>query len=565
MQIATVSYRVRRNYKLWVMTSPHGRTTGCAGWACSDRGNFGGVEIVEHGEPVGGFVDADHAGFDEVWAGSILGNFMESHAKVGDFQVRLLANLGREWLEGLVGEVGRRQVAGGSTYFVMELPAAGGRDGGRGFVKVATRRAKHTVARRMKASRAVDEVEACVKAAKVGLAVHEPLCVGEHRVGGLWERSFVVTRFVDEAEDVASRFGRTREVSVLLDVAGWLRRLHDAGMTHGDARLANFVEVGGAGGAGGAGRAGGAGGVGGVGGGIIGIDLCQMGQCGPAEDCAVLLGCALAAGATAEQVAEVAKVLGLPVTSEQMHIEAERESQRRYGYKVIGAKGAHDALRRELAAAKPCKVLDAPAGEGVLSEFLRIRGWDVHCADIDPGHFKLPHLPLTTIDLNRAIPFADATFDAVITANSLHRLYNPAGAVRELARVLRPGGRMYINVNNYANVEKRLRFLVYGSLDNQVNSSIAQQSTDAPEANLRVALHMPMMVSAIERAGLRIEKVRPSAMGLVHWLLLPVALVFFGLGFLVGPRSRARNALRYANGWGVLPGGKYLLIVAQKP
>ena len=107
--------------------------------------------------------------------------------------------------------------------------------------------------------------------------------------------------------------------------------------------------------------------------------------------------------------------------------------------------------------------------------------------------------------------------------------------------------------------------MVYGSLDNQVNSSIAQQSTDAPEANLRVALHMPMMVSAIERAGLRIEKVRPSAMGLVHWLLLPVALVFFVLGFLVGPRSRTRNALRHANGWGVLPGGKYLLIVAQKP
>ena len=402
-------------------------------------------------------------------AGSILGHFMESHAKVGDFQVRLLADLSREWLERLVGEVERRQVVGGSTYFVTELPAAGCGDGGRGFVKVATRRDKHTVARRMKPSRAVDEVEACLKAAKAGLAVHEPLCVGEHRVGGLWERSFVVTRFVDEAEDVASRFGRTRDVAVVLGAAEWLRRLHDAGLTHGDSRLANFVQVGGGGGSGGAG---------GAGGGIIGIDLCQMGQCGRAEDCAVLLGCALSAGATAEQVAEVAKVLGLPVTTEQIHIEAERESQRRYGYKIIGAKGAHDALRRELAAAKPCKVLDAPAGEGILSEFLRIRGWDVHCADIDPGNFKLPHLPLTTIDLNGAIPFADATFDAVITANSLHRLYNPAGAVRELARVLRPGGRMYINVNNYANVEKRLRFLVYGSLDNQVNSSIAQQSTD---------------------------------------------------------------------------------------
>ncbi|MFG2087180.1 MULTISPECIES: class I SAM-dependent methyltransferase [unclassified Spirillospora] len=39
-----------------------------------------------------------------------------------------------------------------------------------------------------------------------------------------------------------------------------------------------------------------------------------------------------------------------------------------------------------------------------------------------------------------ALPFGPATFDAVLTYNGLHCLENPALAIAELTRVLRPGG-----------------------------------------------------------------------------------------------------------------------------
>ncbi|WP_207945660.1 class I SAM-dependent methyltransferase, partial [Actinomadura sp. 7K534] len=39
-----------------------------------------------------------------------------------------------------------------------------------------------------------------------------------------------------------------------------------------------------------------------------------------------------------------------------------------------------------------------------------------------------------------ALPFAPSTFDACVTYNGLHCLKDPAAAIAELTRVLRPGG-----------------------------------------------------------------------------------------------------------------------------
>jgi ubiquinone/menaquinone biosynthesis C-methylase UbiE len=42
------------------------------------------------------------------------------------------------------------------------------------------------------------------------------------------------------------------------------------------------------------------------------------------------------------------------------------------------------------------------------------------------------------------LPFADGEFTAVITTTAFHHFPDPAGSVREMARVLAPGGRMVI-------------------------------------------------------------------------------------------------------------------------
>jgi ubiquinone/menaquinone biosynthesis C-methylase UbiE len=43
----------------------------------------------------------------------------------------------------------------------------------------------------------------------------------------------------------------------------------------------------------------------------------------------------------------------------------------------------------------------------------------------------------------RKMPFADATFDVIVSRAAIHNIYSPgdrAAAIREIARVLKPGG-----------------------------------------------------------------------------------------------------------------------------
>ena len=95
-------------------------------------------------------------------------------------------------------------------------------------------------------------------------------------------------------------------------------------------------------------------------------------------------------------------------------------------------------------------VLDLPCGGGLafraLSRGRRLRyvaadlsGTMLERARVQAAERSLDQVTLVRADA-RALPFADATFDLVTSFNGLHVFPDPAGAVAEFARVLRPGG-----------------------------------------------------------------------------------------------------------------------------
>lgn len=232
--------------------------------------------------------------------------------------------------------------------------------------------------------------------------------------------------------------------------------------------------------------------------------------------------------------------------------------------RVIGGKGSHDALRRVLAARAPARVLDCPCGQGVLSEFLRGRGWEVHVSDLDEGNLRVTGLPFRTANLNRGLPHGDAEFDVVVCANGLHRLFNPGRAVAEFHRVLKPGGTLFLNLNNYSAMDRRLRFLIYGSLDNALNAGRCDQTTADPEANVRVPLLLPVVANLLDSAGFEVKGSWSSGVSVGNLLLWPLALLVRGGGVLAGSRSWKRNHLGLTNSPAALPGGRYILIEARK-
>lgn len=102
--------------------------------------------------------------------------------------------------------------------------------------------------------------------------------------------------------------------------------------------------------------------------------------------------------------------------------------------------------RRVLEATPGEKILDLAAGTAVSTvEYSRSGAWCV-AADFSLGmlrsgaHRDVPKVAADAFHL----PFADGVFDAVTTTFGLRNMDDPVGALRELCRVARPGGRLVI-------------------------------------------------------------------------------------------------------------------------
>jgi SAM-dependent methyltransferase len=230
---------------------------------------------------------------------------------------------------------------------------------------------------------------------------------------------------------------------------------------------------------------------------------------------------------------------------------------------IIGLHDSHEAIRRALAARPPGRVLDAATGEGVLAKFLLDRGWDVHCADICPEFFKLPDVECQKVNLNRPLDFEDDSFDAVLLVNVIHRLFNPGGAIREAFRVLKPGGHLYLNANNYATMDLRLRFLLYGSIEHR--DPMEGVGAEDPESVVRIQLMYPRIADAMETAGFRIVELTPVALRPKHRVLAPLSWLIRLLTRLIPASRRKRDHIDQTASKAILSGGYYVLIDAEKP
>jgi SAM-dependent methyltransferase len=88
------------------------------------------------------------------------------------------------------------------------------------------------------------------------------------------------------------------------------------------------------------------------------------------------------------------------------------------------------------------RVLDAGAGEGRYRRLFARH--EYHAADLAVGDSDWDYSGLSAVtDLSR-LPYSEDTFDAVLSTQTLEHLAEPAAFLGEAARVLRPGGRLYL-------------------------------------------------------------------------------------------------------------------------
>lgn len=99
------------------------------------------------------------------------------------------------------------------------------------------------------------------------------------------------------------------------------------------------------------------------------------------------------------------------------------------------------------------KVLDCGAGTGELSLAASDNADSVLCTDLSKNMLKQAQRKARALGADN-IEFAarnifdlqdpDDTYDVVIAGNVLHLLTNPQGAVKEMYRVLKPGGKLLL-------------------------------------------------------------------------------------------------------------------------
>jgi SAM-dependent methyltransferase len=109
------------------------------------------------------------------------------------------------------------------------------------------------------------------------------------------------------------------------------------------------------------------------------------------------------------------------------------------------------ARARELAGGRPGRLLDVGSGRGELLRAARAAGWQA--TGLDPSERFARYAARYSGAEVRERPieecaFAPASFDVVIFAAVLEHVYHPDETVREIARVLRPGGALFVDVPN---------------------------------------------------------------------------------------------------------------------
>lgn len=112
----------------------------------------------------------------------------------------------------------------------------------------------------------------------------------------------------------------------------------------------------------------------------------------------------------------------------------------------------YEAIVARIAADAPARILDWGCGLGQLSHLLLRAGLDV--ASFDYGgddapdaEVALPRYPDVRAHLSsdpRRLPYADASFPAVLSCGVLEHVLDPDASIDELVRVLVPRGTLYV-------------------------------------------------------------------------------------------------------------------------
>jgi 2-polyprenyl-3-methyl-5-hydroxy-6-metoxy-1,4-benzoquinol methylase len=112
------------------------------------------------------------------------------------------------------------------------------------------------------------------------------------------------------------------------------------------------------------------------------------------------------------------------------------------------------------------KFLDAPCGDGEVSIELAKLGFEVSAVDMVDELLPEARAALGSCfriaDLTRPLPWPDASFDLILCVEGIEHVEDAFALLREMHRLLKPGGILIVTTPNIISLRSRMRFFGSG-------------------------------------------------------------------------------------------------------
>lgn len=159
-------------------------------------------------------------------------------------------------------------------------------------------------------------------------------------------------------------------------------------------------------------------------------------------------------------------------------------------------------------------ICDIPCGAGLFSRRLADAGIQVTAMDIEavePYLFDVSRRVLG--DANQGLPFESAKFDVLVTIEGIEHLENPTGFLRECARVVKPGGWVFLSTPNVDSFRSRKYILFRGH-----HRFFGPQSDQTKDSGHLLPIDMIFFRGAAAHAGLEIIDIGVNDLSGKSWI-----------------------------------------------
>lgn len=237
---------------------------------------------------------------------------------------------------------------------------------------------------------------------------------------------------------------------------------------------------------------------------------------------------------------------------------------------ALAHEAIHETVEQILRAEARGKILDVPAGEGALTLRLKKLGFEVFCCDLYPQIFKLPDVEIKPGNLDTRLPYDDRSFDYVVCVEGLEHIENPANAIREFARLLKPNGQLIVSVPNIMNIEERLKWLFngYTSHFKPLSDEALEDIKKSYGGMEEIALHVnPIGYSEVryllEKTGFELQKTYLDKPKRNSWAYFPLSGLIRLMTRLTPEKKRRSRWAAELSSNEVLLGGNTLIFKAK--